>query len=67
MPCRFDLREDETGWTVYDVFSGWPAVVKGVAQTGLDVQDASDLAELLDLMAARGGRLDIDPDAVALG
>jgi hypothetical protein len=40
MPNRFDLREDVDGWTVYDRFTGWPAVVAGVAQTGLDIQIA---------------------------
>lgn len=66
MACRFDLREDETGWTVFDVFSGWPAVVKGVAQTGLDIQDASDLAELLDRMADNGHPVEVDPKAIRL-
>lgn len=66
MACRFDLREDETGWTVFDVFSGWPAVVKGVAQTGLDIQDASDLAELLDRMADKGHPVEVDPKALRL-
>jgi hypothetical protein len=66
MASRFDFRRDETGWTVFDVFSGWPAVVKGVSQTGLDVQDASDLAELLDLLAVQGHPVEVDPNALRL-
>ncbi|KRA76342.1 hypothetical protein ASD89_01075 [Caulobacter sp. Root656] len=63
MASRFDLRKDENGWTVFDVFSGWPAVVHGVAQTGLDIQDAADLSELLDLIAQQGRPPEIDPNA----
>lgn len=47
MQKRFDLREDSEGWTVFDLFAGWPAVVGGVVQTGLDIQDADEMAELL--------------------
>lgn len=59
MQRRFDLREDPDGWTVFDLFTGWPAMVSGVAQTGLDIQDADEMAELLDRLASSGHPLDI--------
>jgi len=59
MRKRFDLREDPDGWTVFDLFTGWPAVVGGVAQTGLDIQDADEMAELLDRLAHSGHSLEI--------
>ena len=48
MPQRYDMREDCEGWTVFDLFTGEPVVINGVSQTGLDIQDADELSELLD-------------------
>lgn len=48
MPKRYDLREDREGWTVFDIFTGEAVVIAGVPQTGMDVQDADELAELLE-------------------
>ena len=48
MPQRYDIREDREGWTVFDIFTGEPVVIRLVPQTGLDIQDADELAELLD-------------------
>ncbi len=48
MPQRYDNREDEDGWTVFDRFTGQPAVIAQVPQTGLDIQYADELAEVLD-------------------
>lgn len=59
MQRRLDLREDPDGWTVFDLFTGWPSVVGGAPQTGLDIQDADDLAELLDRLAHNGHPLEI--------
>lgn len=59
MQSRFDLRKDLEGWTVYDRFTGWPAVVAGVAQTGLEIQDADELAELLDRLSANGHPIEL--------
>lgn len=56
MTERYDIREDNEGWTVFDIFTGQPAVIGGVPQVGLDIQDASDLAELLDRPAMRTDR-----------
>jgi hypothetical protein len=54
--ARYDLREDAEGWTVYDVWTGEPAVIALVPQTGLDVQDADEIAEWLTYMSDRGAR-----------
>ena len=35
MPCmaaRYDMRRDDEGYTVFDVWTGWPALVKGAEQ-----------------------------------
>ena len=45
---RYDIRRDSEGWTVFDLFTGEPVVIEMVPQTGLDIQDADELAELLD-------------------
>jgi hypothetical protein len=47
MPKRYDLREDSDGWTVFDIFTGEPVVISLVPQTGLDIQDADELAGTL--------------------
>lgn len=51
---RYDLREDPEGWTVFDRFTGWPVVLDGALQSGLDIQDADELAEILDRVATLG-------------
>lgn len=56
-PRRYDIREDSEGWTVFDVFTGEAVAIHGVPQTGMDVQDADELAELLDHRALQGGPL----------
>lgn len=45
---HFDIRPDERGWAVFDRFTGQAVVIDGVPQTGMDIQDADELAELLD-------------------
>ncbi len=50
MAARYDLKQDHAGWTVYDIFTGLPVLVRDVPQTGLDIQDADDLADLLTLL-----------------
>jgi hypothetical protein len=54
--ARYDVREDGEGWSVFDVFTGEVAVIALVPQTGLDIQDADDAADLLNRMAERGDR-----------
>jgi hypothetical protein len=56
MPQRYDIREDREGWTVFDLFTGEPVVISDVPQTGLDIQDADELAELLDHKAFANDR-----------
>ncbi len=48
MPKRFDIRHDDDGRTVFDIFTGHAVVIAAVPQVGLDIQDADELAELLD-------------------
>lgn len=48
MAQRYDIRRDEQGWTVFDRFTGEAVVVAGVPSIGMDIQDADELAELLD-------------------
>lgn len=52
---RYDIRNEPHlgGWTVFDIFTGWPAVVDGVAQTGLDMEQADDLVDLLNTLNVR--------------
>jgi hypothetical protein len=56
MPQRYDIREDREGWTVFDLFTGEPVVISAVPQTGLEIQDADELAELLDGVTGRPSR-----------
>ena len=53
---RYDIKPDDEGFTVFDIFTGKPVVIMEVPQVGLDIQDASDLAELLDKPAMRADR-----------
>jgi hypothetical protein len=48
MRARYDIRPDPDGWTVYDTVTGSPTAVKDVTQTGLSLEDADDLADLLN-------------------
>ncbi|PWK65850.1 hypothetical protein [Aminobacter sp. AP02] len=52
--ARYNLRKEANGtWTVYDVFTGLPARVKGVEQVWLEMEQADDLVDLLNLQDAR--------------
>jgi len=53
MSVRYDMRRDDEGWTVFDVWTGWPALVKGAEQTGLDIELADDLVDLLNTLNER--------------
>jgi hypothetical protein len=53
MAARFNMRRDDEGWTVFDIWTGWPALVKGVEQVGLDIEVADDLVDLLNFLNAR--------------
>ncbi len=56
MPQRYDIREDRVGWTVFDLFTGEPVVNSDVPQTGLDIQDPDELAQLSDHKAFANDR-----------
>lgn len=61
MPNRYALREAHPGmWTVYDVFTGQPATVEDCIMVAMDIQDADQMAELLNLQdARRRAKLDV--------
>jgi hypothetical protein len=50
MAVRYDMRPESDGWTVYDTITGLPAAVNGEHLTGLPLEDADDLADLLNLL-----------------
>ena len=48
MAARYDIKPDDSGWTVYDTATSQAAAVNGVTQSGLSLEDADDLADLLN-------------------
>jgi hypothetical protein len=51
---RFGLRENTNGyWTVYDVFTGQPVIVRGVAMDRLLRNGASDMVGFLNYQDAK--------------
>jgi hypothetical protein len=52
MTARYDIQTDRNGWTVYDTTTGLPTDVNGMLQIGLSMEDADDLADLLNLIHA---------------
>jgi hypothetical protein len=48
MIARYEIRSEFRGWTVYDTLTGSPAVSAHVPQTSLALEDADDLADLLN-------------------
>ena len=44
----YDFREEGGMWTVYDCQSGCAAVINGVPQIGLGLNEADDLAAILN-------------------
>ena len=51
---RFALKPDKSGWTVYEIWSGKPAVLGGAPQTGLSEPDAKHTLKLLNKKARAG-------------
>ena len=45
---RYELRKFENGWTVWDTEVKAPAIVEGRWQTGLVMEDADDMGDLLN-------------------
>jgi hypothetical protein len=54
MSARYDIREDVTGWSVYDVWTGQTVVLDDAKQIFTEIQDADDVADLLNYLAAQG-------------
>jgi hypothetical protein len=48
MAAPYDIRPDSNGWTVYEITTDLPATVDGFLQCGLILEDADDLADLLN-------------------
>ena len=59
MAARYDIKPDGNGWTVYDTATSQAAEVNGRIQVGLSVEDADDLADLLN-------RLHVEQSAAAV-
>lgn len=51
MAVPYDIRKEEAGWTVFEVETGHPAIVNDYLQVGLSLEDADDLADLLNHLA----------------
>jgi hypothetical protein len=51
---RYGLRRDPAGWTVFEIWTSEPAVMGGVAQTGLSEDDARHTVDLLNSQSRRG-------------
>jgi hypothetical protein len=46
MAHRYDVRNDpDKLWTVFDVFTGWPAELDGLILTGLQPEEAYDILD----------------------
>jgi hypothetical protein len=56
--ARYDMRKEPDGsWTVFDIFTGQPAVVDDVQMVNLEIEEADDLVDLLNgLYAERRSR-----------
>jgi hypothetical protein len=52
MAARYDIKPDGDSWTVYDTTTGLPAEVNDVVQADLSLEDADDLADLLNRLDA---------------
>lgn len=57
MRRRYDIRPDSIGWTVFDIWTGEPAVIALLQQTRLNLQDALELTRLLNEQVAKGSRI----------
>ena len=53
MKARYDIQSDGTGWSVFDTQTGLPARVNDCPQIGMSLDDADDLADLLNHIEAR--------------
>ncbi|MBI2240286.1 MAG: hypothetical protein HYU59_05720 [Magnetospirillum gryphiswaldense] len=44
----YDIEKREDGWAVIDMRTGRVAVVNDIPQTGKDIQDADEMADILN-------------------
>ena len=51
---RYAVRPDPKGFTTYVIYTGEPALVGGVPQTGLSEDDARHMASVLNAQSRRG-------------
>ncbi|MBL8773541.1 MAG: hypothetical protein JNK30_19305 [Phenylobacterium sp.] len=51
---RYAVRRDPAGYTTFLIFTGEPAVVGGVPQSGLSEEDARHMASVLNAQSRRG-------------
>jgi hypothetical protein len=51
MTAPYDIRKDLNGWTVIDIETGMPAEVDDYLQINMSMEDADDLADLLNHLA----------------
>lgn len=49
----YDFREENGMWTVYDCRSGYAAALNGVPQVGLGLNEADDVAAVLNRVETR--------------
>jgi hypothetical protein len=56
MITRYDIRAEFSGWTVYDTVTHSPAMINHVPQTHLPLEDADDLADLLNYLQSQKSR-----------
>jgi len=51
MTQRYDMRMERNGtWTVFDIATGQPALVNDVEQVDLEMDQADDLVDLLNMI-----------------
>ena len=50
MTYRYALRKEQRSeWTVYDIFTGLPVTILGFPMVDMDIEEADEVAELLNL------------------
>lgn len=55
MEKRYDIRKDREGWTVFDQWTGEEVAIALTPQTGLHQDDATQLADLMNLRNREDG------------
>jgi hypothetical protein len=48
---RFDVRQDHSGWTIFDRQTDEPATMEGRETIGLAREDAEEIADLMNTLA----------------